>query len=254
MPNCREIQNIIDTASARSELAPNIEQHLGNCDGCREHASSTFQLRSLLMAQPRVEAPSDFDFRLRARIARARDEQRGWRWALSQFWENSFSWKQAGAAAMVLMAMTISGAFYLTRDQQTPSTEIAKAQVVATPQTVKEPGAPSTSLASGLAAGVAALQPTAVNRDKTTLRPGLRFPVNAAATTVVSKPTLETEVARLEIPSSQEILVYQPGQSGKPAGSRSIVVPRRGQVSFGAQLASVRDVSTRPAQSAIETF
>jgi hypothetical protein len=249
MSNCREFRKAIDAASRPSELAPSVEQHLSDCGGCHQYAESNFQLLSLLVAQPRVEVPSDFDFRLRARIARARDEQRGWRWAVAQFWTNSFSWTQAGAAAVVLMAVTVSAGYYLSRDSgNAAQTEIAKVEATSTPQV-----GPATTGTLPVSTINQDSKPAPENRDSVAIRP--MSPVRSNGVVAPAAPPAEVvQLASAEIPGSQEILVYQPSQSGRPARARSIVIPRRGQVAFGAQLASVRDASARPTQGAIETF
>lgn len=253
MLNCREIQRAVDSASRRSDLAIEAEQHLKSCDDCEQYATGTFQLMGLLAAQPRVEAPADFDFRLRARIARARDERQGWRWALAQFWSNSFSWnsfswKEAGAAAVLLAAVTISATYYVNRDSNVPNPDTV---AVVTP-TVTVPA----RIVEAAETQQVVPPSAAENRD---VQPERRVSPRALNTT----PSTARTVALIEapptetsgIPGAQEILIYQPGRAGKPGGSRSVVIPRRGQVAFGAQLASVRDVSSRPAaQSAIETF
>lgn len=249
MSNCREVRKAVDAASRRSELAPEIELHLVRCAECDAHATSNFQLLSLLVAQPRVEVPSDFDFRLRARIARARDEQRGWRGALNRFWANSFSWTQAGAAAAVLMIATVSVGYYVTRTNGSTSGELAK-EVTSTPQTIKPlTGAPSETSTPAVVSNQATQ--LAVEPRNSGVTRAVAHTNNASA--IAPQPEV-AELASTEIPGSQEILVYQPSQAGKPAGARSIVIPRRGQVAFGAQLASVRDASSRANQGTIETF
>lgn len=249
MPNCREIRNAIDLVSNRTELATDVELHLTTCSECSEHARSNFQLLSLLVSQPRVAVPSDFDFHLRARIARARDEQRGWRGTLAQLWSNSFSWAQAGAAAAVLMAVTLSAGYYVRTRENATTEEIAK--VASTPQTGQPLTTAPTQTPDALVTG-SLNSPTAIgNRNSTAPRVASQRS-NAIGTAAATQPVVE--VASSQIPASQEILVYQPSQGGRPAGARSIVIPRRGQVAFGAQLASVRDVNTRPTTGTIETF
>jgi hypothetical protein len=250
MPNCREIRKAVDAASKRSELAPDVELHLVKCAECQAHATSNFQLLSLLIAQPRVEVPSDFDFRLRARIARARDEERGWRGALAQFWSKSFSWSQAGAAAAVLAITALSVSYYATRTSDTPSREIAKA-VTSTPQTGPTQAYAPSGTSTPAVESIQNSQPVESRNSGAT-----RAAVHAmtAIPTAAAPRTEVAQVASAELQGAQEILVYQPSHAGKPAGARSIVIPRRGQVAFGAQLASVREAGSRPSQGTIETF
>ena len=47
-------------------------EHLRLCAECREFYESELKLKQLVASIPQVEAPSDFDFRLRARLANER--------------------------------------------------------------------------------------------------------------------------------------------------------------------------------------
>lgn len=110
--NCKDIRAAIDSASRRAPLGASVQSHLTGCPDCRRHADEMNALLQLLGAQPRVQAPADFDFRLRARIARAQAEPRGAFAALENFWTRTFSWGQA-AAAMATLTVTIGlGAMY----------------------------------------------------------------------------------------------------------------------------------------------
>lgn len=120
--NCKQIREEIDTAS-RYDPRGAIRSHLNGCPDCRRYSDETASLLGLLGAQPRVEAPADFEFQLRARIARAQaatesDRQSFWRKILPEKWPEAFSWGQmAAAAATLALAFTVS-TFYLKRDDQ----------------------------------------------------------------------------------------------------------------------------------------
>ena len=73
----------------------------------------------LLSAQPRVEAPADFDFRLRARIARAESRPSvGPVAVLTNFFGMSFSIKQAAASLAALAVMAAVTTSYFTTGNQ----------------------------------------------------------------------------------------------------------------------------------------
>ncbi|HEX5084376.1 MAG TPA: hypothetical protein VFY40_20220, partial [Blastocatellia bacterium] len=120
--NCKQIREEIDTAP-RYDLRGAIRSHLNGCPDCRRYSDETASLLGLLGAQPRVEAPADFEFRLRARMARAQaatesDRQTFLRKILSGKWPASFSWGQlAAAAATLALALTFS-TFNVKRDDQ----------------------------------------------------------------------------------------------------------------------------------------
>jgi len=69
--NCQEIKNATDIASTNLSF----QAHLADCASCRQHVAEMNSLRALLRQQPRLEVPGDFDFHLRARIARAESER-----------------------------------------------------------------------------------------------------------------------------------------------------------------------------------
>jgi len=69
--NCQEIRSAIDLATTNVPL----QTHLVHCPSCRQHVAEMNSLRALLRQQPRLEVPGDFDFHLRARIARAESER-----------------------------------------------------------------------------------------------------------------------------------------------------------------------------------
>src|SRR5262245_49129498 len=125
---CNEIREAIDTPARHTLYGDPVTSHLSGCPDCRRHADETTALLTLLSAQPRIQAPADFDFRLRARIARAQAEQaapanmlqgilQNW-----QNWAQTFSWGEAAtamaAAALVIMAST----FYINHRDQSPLT------------------------------------------------------------------------------------------------------------------------------------
>jgi len=104
--------------SKRSPIGADAKSHLNGCADCSRYADQTTALLSLLSAQPRVEAPSDFDFRLRARIAREKAEPRGILAGLEAIWSRSFSWGQAATTVATLaLAVTLTTVFIDRKDE-----------------------------------------------------------------------------------------------------------------------------------------
>jgi hypothetical protein len=116
--NCKQIREEIDTAS-RHDPRGAIRSHLNSCPDCRRYSDETASLLGLLDAQPRVEAPADFEFRLRARLARAQvATESDWQSFLRKIRPETFSWGQMVAAAATLaLALTVS-TFYAKRDDR----------------------------------------------------------------------------------------------------------------------------------------
>jgi len=126
MMKCQDIRTAIDTMSKRAPMSHEMKAHVGVCVDCGRYADQTTALLSLLSAQPRVEAPSDFDFRLRARIARAQAEPRGLAARIQSFW--SFSWGQAATAAATLALAVTLTTLYVDRTEEiiAPAQEMAQ--------------------------------------------------------------------------------------------------------------------------------
>lgn len=161
--NCQTIRETIDTASRRAGYSETVHAHLGGCSGCRRHADEMRSLFALLDAQPRVEAPADFDFRLRARIARAQSEPQVAAGLLEKFWTKSFSLGQAATAmAAVAVALTASTFYFTHRNEvATPNGEIV--QVVTPVAASKDPGAAAVQPAARAVARVLPVRTSAVS-------------------------------------------------------------------------------------------
>src|SRR5262249_25839910 len=101
--NSNKIKEAIDPASRHNLYSGAVASHLNGCPDCHRYSDETASLLGLLGAQPRVEAPPDFEFRLRARIANAQAtpviDPRGF---LRKIRPWTFSWGQTVAAAAAL--------------------------------------------------------------------------------------------------------------------------------------------------------
>ena len=90
----------------------------------------------LLKAQPRVEAPADYEFKLRARIARAEAEQVRSTGLLGKVWEGflaqTFSWGQAASAMAAVAVLITVSTYYIRQDGGAPGTTIKNDVAVAT--------------------------------------------------------------------------------------------------------------------------
>jgi len=108
--NCKQIREAIDAASLHNSYSGHVASHLSRCPDCHRYLDEASSLLRLLSAQPRVEAPPDFEFRLRARIANAQAapaiDPQGF---LQKIRPWTFSWGQTVAAAAALtLAVTVS--------------------------------------------------------------------------------------------------------------------------------------------------
>ncbi len=78
MLNChqtrRQLESLDFDESAFSD--PAVERHLERCPSCQAAANEIRAVRNLLMSQPRVATPPDFDIRLRSRLRAERNAPR----------------------------------------------------------------------------------------------------------------------------------------------------------------------------------
>jgi len=139
--NCKDTQAAIDSASRRAPVSQLASTHIAGCADCRRHADETSALLALLAAQPRVQAPADFAFRVRARIARAESRPSGPFAFLETFFGQSFSIKQTAASLATLAVIAAATTFYFTGGIQpgqpgqpvASTTPIAQVEVPAPP-------------------------------------------------------------------------------------------------------------------------
>jgi hypothetical protein len=191
---CQDVQLAINIASCREPMSRSASMHLSDCPDCRHYADETDALLKLISAQPRVQAPADFDFKLRARIARAQSEPSSPAAFFEKLWGRTFSWSQAAVAmATVGLAVTLTTFHFIQNDRSNPSGDLAdngtRAVTVTTNPSVMEPVplAPSAEIAAG-----ATIRPRAV---KTIAR------ISKAPSTTEKSPLIETnrsEIARAE--------------------------------------------------------
>jgi hypothetical protein len=149
--NCKKIREEIDTASRYSLYGGAVASHLNDCPDCLRYSGETASLLGLLSAQPRAEAPTDFEFRLRARLARAQDAAAGDRRSfLRKIWPETFSRGQMVTAAAALALVVTVSTFWINRDHlaQGPNDD-AVATKASNPQSLTAGGADGAVSTSG---------------------------------------------------------------------------------------------------------
>lgn len=121
--NCKQIREAIDAASGHNSYGGHVASHLSGCPDCHRYSVEAASLIKLLSAQPRVEAPPDFEFRLRARIANAQAapaiDPRGF---LQKIRPWTFSWGQTVAAAAALTLVVTVSTLYINSYKVAPGT------------------------------------------------------------------------------------------------------------------------------------
>lgn len=131
--NCQKTREAIGTGVSRAVVAA----HLDGCAECDRHFREIHSLLALLREQPRVSAPSDFEFRVRAGIARAKAEQSapagltsGFRKLRDDLLSGSLSWFQATAATAAVAAIVTVAAYNYGQTDQTGSSSEPAADLV----------------------------------------------------------------------------------------------------------------------------
>ena len=97
--NCRSVRREIEEVAPGNLLSASAGDHLKHCPQCNAFREDRLKLREMLSSLGAVEAPADFDFRLRARLA---NEKRG---AKQPFVMRnlSFGFRSAAVAATLLL-------------------------------------------------------------------------------------------------------------------------------------------------------
>ena len=133
--NCKQIREAIDAASRHNSHSGYVASHLSACPDCHRYSDEAASLLKLLSAQPRVEAPPDFEFNLRARLQRAQAapaiDSQGF---LRKIRPWTFSWGQTVAAAAALTLVVTVSTLYINRDKVAPGADGVIANRIPDPQ------------------------------------------------------------------------------------------------------------------------
>jgi hypothetical protein len=98
--NCRNVRRQIEETEPGELLGVAVKAHLASCAACETISREQSNLQTIISSLGTVEAPGDFEFRLRARLA---GEQRG---QASPYVMRKFSFGlRAGALASVLLLL-----------------------------------------------------------------------------------------------------------------------------------------------------
>ena len=101
--NCRNVRREIEEVAPGKWLSSDVNSHVLSCVACETLLREQTKLRELISSLGTVEAPGDFDFRLRARLA---EEKRA---RAQSFTPGNFSFG-LGSAAVVTVLLLIGSA------------------------------------------------------------------------------------------------------------------------------------------------
>ena len=106
--DCKNLRQEIDGATPGRLRSAFANRHMAQCQDCALYGEQTVKLQELLSGLGTIEAPGDFDFRLRARLS-------GEKPANFHFPLNGFSFGLRGAAVAALLFIFGSAVFFSLR-------------------------------------------------------------------------------------------------------------------------------------------
>jgi len=133
--NCENIRREIEEAGSAGFLSAAARSHLEDCAACQTLSRQQTNLQAILSGLGTVEAPGDFDFRLRARLAA---EKRMGAFSLS-FGNLSFGLRSTAVAAILLL---LGSAVLFVALKSNTNTEVARGDKVA-PKPITPPESPA---------------------------------------------------------------------------------------------------------------
>ena len=127
MDCCKQTKLLIDEADRPEAIAYSARQHIASCNDCGQFLDERAKLKALLADVGRVSAPSDFDFKLKARLAEVKGRKNS-RWLMP-----SGYLKLGGATAALVIAVVAaqtSGLFSADKPAEPVVNESAQSQPV----------------------------------------------------------------------------------------------------------------------------
>ncbi len=149
MSDCKTFGKEFEAAADGGALGPRAVAHAEVCAACGESLRGSEALRGLMRGLGRVEAPPDFEFRLRARMAASRPGGGGGLFA-RLFPVGGLAW-----AAVAVCVLSVSAAVYFRQAQPEKRGASNVGEVASVPQVHASPTANESNNA-----GVKATQPT----------------------------------------------------------------------------------------------
>lgn len=95
--DCSSVRREIEETASGEILAAPVRDHLRNCGVCATFCNEQQQLKEMVASLGTIEAPADFDFKLRARLAASRSSSHG------VFSGNGFGMRSVAFAILLLL-------------------------------------------------------------------------------------------------------------------------------------------------------
>jgi hypothetical protein len=123
--NCEVVRRDLDELMPGEACSAGASQHLRECASCREFHEQQTKLRQIVGSLGTVEAPADFDFRLRARLAQSNGSSVYWPFA------------RRGLAVAAMLIVFAIGAIVVRNVMKQPATVDNVAKQAEVPQPAK---------------------------------------------------------------------------------------------------------------------
>lgn len=136
--NCEAIRRELDELLLGDESSASAVEHLRECPDCQEFHQKQTKLRKIVGSLRTIQAPADFDFRLRARLA---NESNGAAYHLrSAYW----SFARGGFAAAAALVLLFGGLLAVRHFvNQQGGVEVSKKSPIPQPLPTEMPRGPS---------------------------------------------------------------------------------------------------------------
>lgn len=228
MSDCKVFRTEIDEAADGGALGPRAAAHVETCASCGDELRGRAALRGLVRGLGRVEAPPDFEYRLRARMARSKPG--GGHGVFGRLFPVSgLAW-----AAVAVCVLSVTAAVYFR--QARPAGQGAQNAV----ESARAPEAPATQTASeSNNAGRQPTRQTEQTGDKQTVavvsdNPGMTRKASKNVTRVASQPRESELTPRVESTRG--------GSLDAAIRSARIQLPQLNSVNNGASRVQAQDI------------
>lgn len=113
---CNQVRFEIDEKDLTAALSTSAMEHLRDCSECQEFQNKETRLRQIVGSLEPVNAPPDFDFRLRARLANDRSV------ASYRSMSAVRVWRMRSAAVAAMLLIFAATVYMIRQNQPVPST------------------------------------------------------------------------------------------------------------------------------------
>jgi hypothetical protein len=155
---CNQIRLEIDESELGATLSSTAMQHLRECGECQDFQNKQTKLRQIVGSLETVNAPADFDFRLRARLASG-EEHSGYQFL------SSWPLMRSAGLALVGLILLVIGSFVFLRQFVPREQQMAETKPAATKEdtTSKQPDTARENVNQASNVGASANQSLAEN-------------------------------------------------------------------------------------------